>query len=97
MSCGAKTWSAIGIVSGLAVLTPEQLTQEIGLKGRVGKNGVTFINVYANGGTPRNDEAVNALREARADDTQVEVVKGYVADITDKLTEAASGLKELNF
>lgn len=97
MSCGAKTWAAIGIVAGMALLTPEQLGKEIGLKGRVGNNGVTFINVYADGGTPRNDDAVNALREARADDVQVEAIEGYLGEINARIQQAPAALKELPF
>ena len=90
MSCGAKTWSALGLVAGLSVLTPEQLTQEIGLIGKVGKRGVTFVNVYASGGAARNDDAVAMLREARDDDNQIAAIEGYVGDIKAKLAEANS-------
>lgn len=85
MSTGAKTYSAIGLTAGLAGLSADQLTREIGLYGKVGRNGVTFINVYADGASIRNEDGVALLREARADDVQVEAVEGMLAEIKAKL------------
>ena len=85
ISCGAKTWSALGIVAGISGMTAEQLQSEIGLSGKVGRRGVTFISCFAEGGLVRNPNAEDLLKEARADDAQVECVEGLVAEIQQKL------------
>ena len=88
ISCGAKTYSAIGIVSGLNAMTADQLAGEIGLFGKVGRNGVTFINTYADGQPVRDVNAEDLLKEARKDDGQIEAVQGYVGEIKAKLEQA---------
>ena len=87
MSCGAKTYSAIGLISGLQSLSEEQLQGEVGLYGKVGRNGVTFINVYVDGNRTNGELAVDLLREARKDGVQIEAVQGYVDQLTASLKE----------
>ena len=86
ISCGAKTWSALGIVAGISGMTAEQLQGEIGLSGKVGRRGVTFISCFAEGGLVRNPNAEELLKEARADDAQIECVEGLVGEIQAKLS-----------
>ena len=86
MSCGANTYAALGLVAGLTACTPEQLKGEIGLSGKVGKNGkVTFVSVFADGQLKRNPDAEEALKEAKKDGTMIEVVEGYIGDLSANL------------
>lgn len=86
ISCGAKTWSALGIVAGISGMSAEQLQGEIGLSGKVGRRGVTFISCFAEGGLVRNPNAEDLLKEARADDAQIACVEGLVAEIQARLS-----------
>ena len=85
ISCGAKTYSALGIVSGLSGMSSEQLAGEIGLSGKVGRRGVTFVNTFAQGGLVRHPDSEELLKESRKDDAQVEAVEGLVGEIKKKL------------
>ena len=86
VSCGAATYSAIGIVAGLNNLTSEQLSSELGLSGKVGKGGrVTFVNVYQGGSPSRDMSAEDLLKETRGSDDYMKAVEAFVADIKAKL------------
>jgi len=86
MCCGANTWSALGLISGLSGCDADQIRGTIGLSGKSGKSGkVTFINVYANGDYMRNPDAEGLLKEAKADGVLEEAIKGYVSDINARL------------
>lgn len=86
MSCGANTYAALGIIGGLSALTAEQLKGEIGLSGKVGRNGkVTFVSVFADGQLARNPDAEELLKEAKRDGTVIEAIEGYCADINDRI------------
>lgn len=86
MSAGANTYAALGIVAGLSALTSEQLQGEIGLSGKVGRNGkVTFVSVFADGQLSRNPDAEELLKEAKKDGTVIELIEGYLADINEKI------------
>lgn len=86
ISVGAKTWAAMGIVSGLSGMSSVQLTSEIGLWGRVGRKGVTFINTFVDGGCVRNPDAEELLKESRKDGAQEEAITGLVGEIRKKLS-----------
>ena len=86
MSAGANTYAALGIVGGLSNLTSEQLQGEIGLSGKVGRNGkVTFVSVFADGQLARNPDAEELLKAAKKDGTVVELIEGYLSDINEKI------------
>lgn len=86
VSCGAATYSAIGIVAGLNNLSAEQLSRELGLSGKVGKGGrVTFVNVYADGQPSRDMNSEDLLKETRGTDEYMKAVEGFVGDIKAKL------------
>lgn len=86
VSCGANTYSAMGIIAGLSALTGDQLTRELGLSGKVGKSGkVTFVSVFSDGKLSRNPDSEDLLKEARGTDAYMAAVEGYVADIKDRL------------
>ena len=86
ISCGAKTYSALGIVSGLSGMSSEQLAGEIGLSGKVGRRGVTFVNTFAQGGLVRHPDSEELLKESRKDDAQVECIEGLIGEIKRKLS-----------
>lgn len=81
LSCGAKTYSALTLAAGLSGLTAEQLAQPVGLSGKAGQRGVVFMSVYSNGKQVRNLEAEELIKESRQNDSQVEAIQGYVAEI----------------
>ena len=85
ISVGAKTWAAMGIVSGLSGMSSDQLQGEVGLWGRVGRKGVTFISTFADGGCVRHPDSEELLKESRKDGAQEEAIVGLVGEIRKKL------------
>ncbi len=82
---GANTWAAMGIISGLSGMSSDQLSYEIGLSGKCGRKGVTFMNVFSQGGLIRNPDVEEQLKEARKDGVLIEAVEGFVGDIRARL------------
>ncbi len=87
LSCGAKTYAAMGIIAGLNKLTADELSREVGLSGKVGRGGkVTFVSVFSDGKLIRDPNSEDLLKEAKKDDTLVETIESYVKDINENLT-----------
>ena len=89
MSMGAKTYSALGLVAGLSALDETQLRGVIGLSGKTGKSGVTFVSVFSDGKLMRNPNSEDLLKESRQDDAQVEAIEGLIGEINAKLAATA--------
>ena len=86
MSAGVNTYASLGILAGLSACDANELAGEIGLSGKVGRNGkVTFVSVFAGGQLKRNPDAEELLKEAKKDGTIEEVATGYIADINAKI------------
>lgn len=87
MSCGANTYSALGLIAGLSACTDAELNSELGLSGRTGKNGkVTFVSVFASSQLKRNPDAEELLKEAKKDGVMAEAIEGYINDINNRIT-----------
>ena len=87
MSCGANTYSALGMVAGLSACSEAELNGELGLSGRTGKNGkVTFVSVFASSQLKRNPDAEELLKEAKRDGVMTDAIEGYIQDINNKIT-----------
>lgn len=85
MSCGAATYSALSLTSGLSALTPEQLAQSVGISGKAGTKGVVFLSVFSDGKLIRNLDTEELLKEARKDGVQVQAIESMVRDINDRI------------
>ena len=91
MSCGANTYSALGFVAGLSACTDEELTREIGISARSGKNGkVTFVSVFADGALKRNPNSEELLKEAKTDGVMIDALEGFVQDINTRVKSIAA-------
>ncbi len=62
LSVGANTWAAMGIISGLSGLSSVQFKEQLGLSGKCGRKGVTFMNVFSQGGLIRNPRCRRAAQ-----------------------------------
>lgn len=75
---GTGTYCALSLVAALSGLTEAQYKGMIGISGSAGSKGVVFLNVFADGGKVVNEDATDAMKEARKAGNQHEALSQMV-------------------
>jgi len=79
---GTGTYCALTLVAALSGLNEAQLKGMIGISGKAGSKGVVFLSVFADGARVANEDAVDALKQARKKGDQHEAVSQMVDAIS---------------